>query len=164
MGRKFRKYNPPDTSNLRVEIPRTVVHIHSYGKTSPYFRALSDGKLIGTHCASCRLTFLPPRPDCPECWGENEWVRFPTKGTVATNASVRYPGAGYEEDLATVGAKLPSAVVYVKIEGVDTKVMSRVEGCDPDDVYIGMPVEARFVANANLNALDLYWVPSERKS
>lgn len=161
MGRKFKKFSPPDTSNLRVEIPRTVVHNHSYGKTSPYFRALADGKLIGTHCTICKLTFLPPRPDCPNCWSENEWVMLPTKGTVATNAVVRYPGAGYEEDLATVGAKLPSAIVYVEIEGVDTKIMSRLEGIDPDDVHIGMPVEARFVQPPNMNALDLYWVPLE---
>lgn len=157
MGNKFKKFNPSDPSNLRVEIPRTVTHNHSYGKTSPYFRALAEGKLIGTHCKQCKLTFLPPRPDCPDCWGDTYWVELPKEGKIATFAVVKYPGQGFEEDLATVGAKLPCVIVYVEIPGVDTKIMSRLEGVKPEDVYIGMTVEARFVKNPNMNALDFYW-------
>ena len=160
MGRKFKAYKPDNASNLRLEIPRAVTHGHSYGKTSPYFRALAKGKLVGTHCPLCRLTFLPPRPECPECWGPNDWVSVSKKGRVATFAVVRYPGEGFAEDLATVGAKLPCIIIYVAISGVDTKIMSRLEDCDPSDVYIGMPITAKFSEDPQMNALDLYWVPS----
>lgn len=161
MGKRFRKMTPNNLSNLRVEIPRTVVHSHSYGKASPYFRAFEEGKLIGTHCKGCALTFLPPRPDCPECWQETHWVYLPNKGEVATFAVVEYPGEGFEKDIKIVGAELPCVIVYVEIPGVDTKIMSRLEGVDPSGVYIGMPVCARFVENPNMNALDLFWVPQK---
>lgn len=159
MGRQFKSYTPPDSSNLRIEIPRAGVHNHSYGGFSPYFRALVDKKLVGTHCTSCELTFLPPRPDCPDCWGKTEWVSVHKKGTVATFSTVQYPGEGFIEDLATVGAELPCVIVYVKIAGVDTNIMSRLEDCEPKDVYDDMPVKAKFVDDPNLNCLDLYWVP-----
>ena len=163
MGRKFKSRTLPDKSNLRVEILRTVVHNHSYGMTSPYFRALAHGKLVGTHCAACKLTFLPPRPHCQRCWQNTEWVSVSRKGKVATFAVVEYPGQGFSEDLEAVGASLPSVIIYVAMPGVDTKLMSRLEECDPADVFIGMSVEARFVENPQMNALDVYFVPSKRR-
>ena len=158
MGKKFKLHRPSDLSNLRVNLPRTVTHDHSYGNLSPYFRALAEGKLVGTHCRACKKTYLPPRPDCPDCYKKTRWVTLPTKGRVATFAVVKYPGAGYEEDLETVGDSLPSIIVYIEIEGVDTKIMSRLLECDLSEVTKGMEVEARFAENPNLNCLDLYWV------
>lgn len=151
--------------DLRIEIPRRVVHFHTYGNTSEYFRALAQGKILGMRCKRHRrnLVFLPPRPDCPECWQKTQWVELPHRGKVATFAVVDYPGEGFIEDLQSVDSKLPCIIVYVEIEGVDTKLMSRLEECDPADVSIEMEVEARFVENPNKNCLDLYWVPCKKQ-
>jgi hypothetical protein len=158
----FPTHNPSQEENLRIEIPRRVIHFHAYGKTSEYFRALAEGKILGTRCNACNLVFLPPRPDCPECWQKTEWVELPHRGKVATFAVVDYPGEGFIEDLQSVNSKLPCVIVYVEIEGVDTKLMSRLEDCEPNDVFIGMEVEARFVENPNQNCLDLYWIPVKK--
>jgi hypothetical protein len=158
----FPKHDPSTEEDLRIEIPRQIVHRHTYGKTSEYFRALAEGKILGTRCNACNLVFLPPRPDCSECWQKTEWVELPHHGKVATFAVVDYPGEGFIEDLQSVNSKLPCVIVYVEIEGVDTKLMSRLEDCDPKDVSIGMEVEARFVENPNQNCLDIYWVPRKK--
>ena len=90
------------------------------------------------------------------------------RGKIATFSVVNYPGAGYEEDIARVGGKLPSVIVYVEFLEADTKIMSRLEGCEPKDVFIGMEVEARFWQNtvprrrATYTCLDLYFVPAEK--
>ena len=104
--------------------------------------------------------FLPPRPDCPDCWDKTEWAELPHEGKVATFAIVDYPGEGFVDDLQSVNAELPCIIVYVGIDGVDTKLMSRLEECKPEEVYIGMPLKARFVESPNENCLDLYWVPA----
>lgn len=157
---------------LRIRIPRTVEHIHNYGKISRYFQGLVRHQIFASSCVNPRClrkkVYLPPRADCPECWEPTEWKLIGPdgiKGKVATFSVVNYPGAGYEEDIERVGSKLPSIIVYVEFPGVDTKLMSRLEGCDPKEVFIGMEVEARFWQNtvprrkSTYTCLDLYFVP-----
>jgi len=158
---------------LRIRIPRTVEHVHNYGKISRYFRELAQHRVLATSCVNPKClrpkTYLPPRADCPECWEPMEWKLVGsdgTKGKIATFSVVHYPGAGYEEDIKRVGSKLPSIIVYVEFPGADTKIMSRLENCDPKNVFIGMEVEARFWKNtairqrATHTCLDLYFVPA----
>lgn len=160
---------------LRIRIPRTVEHIHNYGKISQYFKGLVRHQIFATFCSNPKClrkkAYLPPRADCPECWEPTEWKLIgsdETKGKIATFSIVNYPGAGYEEDIARVGSKLPSVIVYVEFSGIDTKLMSRLEGCDPKEVFIGMEVEARFWQNtvprrkATYTCLDLYFVPADK--
>ena len=161
------------TNPLRIRIPRTVEHVHNYGKISRYFRELAQHRVLATSCVNPKClrpkTYLPPRADCPECWEPMEWKLVGsdgTKGKIATFSDVHYPGAGYEEDIKRVGSKLPSIIVYVEFPGADTKIMSRLENCDPKNVFIGMEVEARFWKNtairqrATHTCLDLYFVPA----
>ena len=56
-------------------------HIHSYGGWSKFFQGLKQGKLFGTRCTNpdCQehRVFIPPRPDCVDCWHRTEWVEVP---------------------------------------------------------------------------------------
>lgn len=147
---------------LRVGKPRSVTHKHNYGKISRYFYGLREKKLLGTRCAACGITFLPPYADCPDCWAPTEWVELPQEGIVATFVrSVMYPGAGYEDDIAHYGERLPTIVAYIELPGVATKIMSWIRNCDPEKVHIGMKVRAHFAPPdiASLTALDLWWEP-----
>lgn len=149
---------------LRIGKPRTITHRHNYGKVSPYFYGLKEGRLFGTRCRACNLTVLPPYAECPDCWEPMEWVELPKEGKVATFVrSVMYPGAGYAEDITHYGEALPTIVAYIELPGVATKIMSWIRNCDPKDVYIGMPVRACFAPAdvASLTALDLWWEPVE---
>ena len=160
---------------LRIRIPRTVEHIHNYGKISRYFQGLVSHQIFATSCVnpkcSRKKAYLPPRADCPECWEQTEWKLIGgngARGKIATFSVVNYPGAGYEEDIERVGGKLPSVIVYVDFPGVDTKIMSRLENCDPKSVFIGIEVEARFWQSAvprrgaTYTCLDLYFVPAAK--
>ena len=49
-------------------------HYHSYGLLTPYFKGLTEGKLMGTRCVNPKCPigkgksdlWLPPRADCPD--------------------------------------------------------------------------------------------------
>ncbi|MBI2023622.1 Zn-ribbon domain-containing OB-fold protein [Candidatus Giovannonibacteria bacterium] len=158
---------------LRILIPRSGEHVHNYGMISKFFHGLSEHKLLYTKCenpACLGFAYLPPRSDCPNCWEPMKWMELKPNeltGKVTTFSVVHYPGAGYEEDLARVEAKLPSIIVYVELPNIDTKIMSRLENCDPGDVKIGMKVKARFRQSLvprrmpTFTCLDLYFVPVE---
>ncbi len=85
-----------------IEWPRSITHRHTYGKLSPFFKALKEGKLLATRCVNpeCeeKRLWLPPRADCPDCNQPMEWEELPQPviGTVHTYARVEYAGSGIE--------------------------------------------------------------------
>jgi len=162
------------TDSRRIRIPRKAVHFHNYGKISPYFVGLEKNNLVAIFCVNPRCSNrrieLPPRADCRYCWESMKWMDLGVKpkGKIETFSVVNYPGAGFEEDLTKVGGKLPCIIIYVEFPGILTKLMSILENCTPNDVWIGMRVEARFRKKAksriksgytNSTCLDLYFVP-----
>src|SRR3989304_5484928 len=56
-------------------------HFHSYGMLTPYFKGLTEGRLMATRCANrgCPISkgrgekWLPPRADCPDCHQPMVW-------------------------------------------------------------------------------------------
>lgn len=142
--------------NLVVELPRNIVHRHTYGKLSPFFQALKQGKLLATKCVNpnCeeKRLWLPPRADCPDCNQPMEWEEIPQPiiGIVHTYARVEYAGTGIE-------LKTPYYQIDVELPGVCTIFKGYLlEGI----AEIGMKVEAKFRREKPSNTiLDIYWVP-----
>ena len=67
-----------------VELPRfgeEGIHFHTYGLLTPYFKGLTEGRLMATRCtnAGCPISrgkgelWLPPRADCPDCHQPMVW-------------------------------------------------------------------------------------------
>jgi uncharacterized OB-fold protein len=146
-----------------VELPRfgeEGTHYHTYGLLTPYFRGLTEGKLMATRCTnrSCPISggdgemWLPPRADCPDCLQPMVWkeVEQP-RGYVYTYTWVERGGTGLE--LPT-----PYFQIDVKIEGVCTIVKSYLVG-PARAIKIGDKVRARFRTgpSATNTALDLYF-------
>ena len=58
-------------------------HFHTYGLLTPYFKGLTEGKLMATRCVNpkCPVSkgdgelWLPPRADCPDCHQPMVWKR-----------------------------------------------------------------------------------------
>ena len=49
-----------------------------------YEQFLNEEKLMGCRCKKCQALYLPPRPLCIECYGnEIEWVEIQGKGRLA---------------------------------------------------------------------------------
>jgi uncharacterized OB-fold protein len=134
-------------------------HYHTYGLLTPYFRGLSEGRLLATRCLNARCPvgegsgepWLPPRADCPDCHQPMSWEEIEDpKGYVYTYTYVERGGTGLE-------LPCPYYQIDVKMEGVGTIVKSYLVG--PGPVAIGDPVRARFRTgrDATHTCLDLYW-------
>jgi hypothetical protein len=141
-----------------IEWPRSLVHRHTYGKLSPFFKALRERKLLATRCGNpeCEESrlWLPPRADCPDCNQPMDWEEIPEPiiGIVHTYARVEY--AGYGIELVT-----PYIQIDVELPGVCTIFKSYLAY---GTVEIGMQVKACFRADNPTNTiLDIYWIPYE---
>ncbi len=94
--------------------------------------------LQGSHCNTCGKAYFPARKICPNCrrQGKIEPLPFTGKGKVHTFTVIRSPPEGFED-------YIPYVIGLIKLnEG--PMVTSQVVDCNPEDVYIGMPVETCF--------------------
>ena len=147
-----------DEPALVVEWPRSLVHRHTYGKLSPFFRALKEGRLLATRCTNpeCQENglWLPPRADCPDCNQPMKWEELPQPiiGKIHTYAFVVYAGNGIE-------LETPYYQVDVELPGVCTIFKGYLAYGKPE---IGMKVKACFRKEDPTNTiLDMHWVPCE---
>ena len=89
---------------------------------------LQEHKLMGSQCAACGETFVPPRPVCPKCHGEAmEWVEMSGEGKLAAFTAV-YIGptamieAGYDRTkpyLTGVVQLAEGPMISAQILGID---------------------------------------------
>ena len=56
-------------------------------------------------------------------------------------------------------AEVPFVLAYIELPGIDTVFITRVKGCEPEDVYIGMPVRAKFRRLVDWTPNDVWFVP-----
>jgi len=89
-------------------------------------------------CNSCGIIMFYPRATCTRCMSDDlGWIEASGRGEVyAFTVCYRAPDAVFREDAPYVIALIDLA------EG--PRMMSNVTDCDPDTVYIGMPVEVWF--------------------
>ncbi len=145
-----------------IENPRfgeEGMHYHALGMLTPYFKGLTEGKLMGTLCTNpkCPIThgqgtvWLPPRPDCPDCHAPMKWkeIKDP-KGYIYTYSVVERGGTGLE-------IETPYYQIDVRLDGVETIVKSYLINREP--INIGDKVRARFLTGkkATNTCLDLYF-------
>lgn len=93
--------------------------------------ALAEGRLMLPRDKATGACFFPPRVVAPGSGGEWEWVPASGLGSVHS-VSIVHPRP----------PDTPYAVVLIDLaEG--PRLMSQVDGIDPEAVHIGMPVVAR---------------------
>jgi uncharacterized OB-fold protein len=104
-----------------------------------FFRALKDrGVILGTVCPECELTYVPPSMYCERCFAElEEWVEVGSKGTVYTYTVLT-------RSLDDQPLDAPEVLALVELEGADGGLIHRLGEVEPEDVEIGMEVEAVF--------------------
>lgn len=103
-----------------------------------FWEGIKRHQLVFQRCKHCGLFVHRPRPMCPRCLStEKEWVPSEGKGTIYSYVTVHYEKTGYP------GIKVPYSVVVVEmLEGV--RIIANVEGIEPGELQIGMPVEVVF--------------------
>ena len=103
----------------------------------PYFDAAREGRLRLQRCPRDGV-FYYPRSRCPHCWQADwAWTDLSGRGEVYSFTVDR---VGHDPALA---GDVPFVIALVTLEE-GPRVVANVVGCAPEDVCVGMPVEAVF--------------------
>ncbi len=104
-----------------------------------FFREIKDNaRIMGTKCPHCKILYVPARLYCERCFSElEEWVEVPPRGEVHTFTVLHM-------DLEENPLEKPIILAFVKLDGADGGIVHYLGEVEPDEVYIGMRVEAVF--------------------
>lgn len=105
--------------------------------SGPYWEAAARGELVYQECPACGHRQLYPRAMCTECAAAPEWRTASGRGTVYTYTVIRQNWA------EPFRGMLPYVVAMIELDE-GPRLMSNVTGCPPEEVTVGMAVEAWF--------------------
>jgi uncharacterized protein len=115
-------------------------------ETEEYWKATAQGRLAIPFCTVCGEAVYYPRAHCPSCYSDAlEWRDLSGRGNVYTYTIVRRGEGPYAE-------VTPYVVAYVELEE-GPRVLTNVVDVEPEDVEVGMAVEAVFADTGEGNAL-----------
>jgi uncharacterized OB-fold protein len=97
-----------------------------------YCELRDNAKIWANRCPSCGKVFVPPKIKCIDCYEDlHDWMELPGTGTVET------------------------AYGIIKMDGADTGMVHFIGDVDPEEVKVGMRVEAVFEDEREGNILDI---------
>jgi uncharacterized OB-fold protein len=96
----------------------------------------ADGRLMVHQCTQCALWVSPPAEDCPDCGGALLERPVSGSGTVFTYT------VNYQPFNPAVPVPYVIAIVALD-EQADLRIAANIVDCEPDSVYVGLPVEVR---------------------
>ncbi len=104
----------------------------------PWWEALQRHELYVQRCQHCGDLRFHPRAVCPSCLSSRtEWVRAKGSGKIYTfTVTYQNQASGFRESL-------PYVMAWVELEE-GLKMLTNIVDCPPEQVRIGMPVEAVF--------------------
>ena len=145
--------NKDGSEQLVIKSPYSINYIHSYASDSRFFLGLAQNRLYGSECKGCNYVFATPRSHCMFCGEPTEWKRLSTKGKVHSWTTCEFGGEEFLKET-------PYNLALVEFEGADSLFMARLKECTVGDIYVGMPVEARFAKKPEYLVRDIWVVPS----
>ena len=106
-----------------------------------FLRAIKDeGKILGSHCDRCAITYVPARQFCERCMDElDETVDVGTVGEVHTFTLLF-------ENLDGTQREEPEVIAFISLG--DGGLVHKLDEINLDDLDIGMLVEAVFKPEA----------------
>ena len=107
---------------------------------------LNQKKLMGVRCQSCGRLFIPPRPMCSHCFGEDlTWEELSGEGELAAFTTIHIAPTAMIE--AGYGRDNPYCSGIVKLkDGVS--ISAQILGVDidhPENIDIGCKLEVNFL-------------------
>jgi uncharacterized OB-fold protein len=113
---------------------------HPTETTRPFWQGARQGELRLQRCRACGQPFLYPRTLCPHCLSDDlEWTTASGRGRVYTYTVVRRPAH------PAFGNDVPYVLAIVELEE-GPRLVTNIVGVPPEEVRIGMAVEAVFEA------------------
>jgi uncharacterized OB-fold protein len=111
-------------------------------KVAWFFEELKNKKLVGTRCKKCKVVYCPPRADCSKCYSSDmEHFELSGKGAVLAYTIIYVAPESFS-------CLAPYILVIAKLDE-GPKLLSHLVGVKPEDVKIGMRVEAVFEPTSN---------------
>ena len=140
--------------SLIIDNPYGIRYIHSYAEDTPFFLGLSDGVLKGSHCTGkgCGFLFATPRSHCMVCGKPTEWVQMPNRGRIHSWTTCHFGSEAFLKET-------PYNLALVEFDGAGSLLMVRLKECTESEIYVGMPVEARFDPKPKYSIADIWFVP-----
>ncbi len=103
---------------------------------SGFLRGLRDGKVLGRECRGCGRVLVPPRMFCERCFRETDgWVEVESTGVVNT-----FSICHVSWDMQRLA--VPELPAVIEIDGSDGGFLHKLGEVAPQDVHVGMKVEA----------------------
>ena len=142
--------------SLVIKFPYTINYIHSYAEDSEFFLGLAEGRLRGSQCtsAACAFVYATPRGHCMVCGQPTRWVDLPPKGRVHSWTTCHFGSEAFLKET-------PYNLALVEFDGAGSLLLSRLKECTEPEIYVGMPVEARFSPRPTYSITDVWFVPSK---
>jgi uncharacterized OB-fold protein len=141
---------------IQIEQDYQITYLHSYGQDSPWFAGLSNRRLLASQDPSSGYTYATPRGHDMDSGKETVWIDITSRTARVHTFTVCYFGS--QEFLP----ETPFVLALIEIEGVNTLLLSRLIGVDPQDPsldWVGMVVQPRFLRNSKLKPTDVYFIP-----
>ncbi len=145
------------TQPIEIEAEWHIPYLYSAGTVPSRFlmEMRDNSRIMGTRCESCRLTLVPARPFCPECYKPlDQWVAVGPEGTVESFTVCYESYTGLPQP--------PFVIALVKLQGADTSLVNYLTGVDasqPQALKVGMPVKAVFHDDRKALITDFHFEP-----
>jgi len=126
--------DPNAPASWKGELP--VTNRYTYGLAGEkFFRTLKDeGRILGTHCPHCDVTYVPAAVFCERCLGKlDEWIDVGLQGEVVTFTFLHVNFDGSHRTP-------PEVIAFVRLG--DGGIIHHLGGVEPEDIKIGMIVQA----------------------
>ena len=141
--------------SLVIKNPYAINYIHSYAEDTAFFLGLAEGRLRGSKCRKpkCRFVYATPRGHCMVCGAPTEWFDLPVRGRVHSWTTCHFGSEAFLKET-------PYNLAMVEFDGVGSLLLVRLKECTEPEIYVGMPVEARFDPNPKYSITDVWFVPA----
>lgn len=111
-----------------------------------FYQYLGEQKLMGSRCKSCGALYVPPRPLCPDCYGDDmDWEQLGGKGKLIAFTTVHIAPTAMIE--AGYGRNNPYCTGIVQLDE-GPAVSAQIIGVDPaapEQIAVGTPLQVAFV-------------------
>ena len=111
--------------------------------TEPFFTAAKAGRLMIKRCKECSKPHWYPRPLCPYCMGDTEWVESTGHGTIYSVSVTRRAGPQ------------AYAIAYVRLDDGVT-LLTNIVDADFDTLKIGQSVGVVFKATEGDGVMPMF--------
>ncbi len=142
---------------IQIEQPYSIVYLHSYAQDSPWFAGLTNKIILANKDPKTGYTYATPRGHDMYTGDETDWIDITERKAAVHAFTVCHFGS--ESFLE----ETPYVLVLVEFEGVNTLLLSRLLGIDPEQAnldWIGMELKPQFLRNSKLKPTDVYFIPA----